>query len=313
MADFNKPNLQTELTSNFEDIRSNVNANVKMLKGVDVNNANLPIDAVKFEGNTFYRWNGLSYKKELIGVSGGGTGAETAVNARINLGADNASNLTQGTVDANRLTGTYNISISGNAATSDNADNADNAAQLGGQSPSYYRNASNLNDGTVPAERLPLNNTVTSTSTTQAATANTVKTAYDKGVEGLDRASTQVGDGAVSGVYYNSLEKEADSSFSQGKFKICRIGDTVTITVVSRLSTSGSTSSISGTSVDFLPTWARPIENMITFSGHATGLIVKFEVQTNGRILFYAIGSDLSNTGRTLESWPGGNTITYNV
>src|SRR5207248_11297434 len=40
----------------------------------------------------------------------------------------NASNLSTGTVGVGRLSGTYNINISGNAATATHADNADHAS-----------------------------------------------------------------------------------------------------------------------------------------------------------------------------------------
>ena len=63
---------------------------------------------------------------------------------------------------------------------------ANNANNLDGQDPSFYTNATNLATGTVPVARLPagsttvagivrLNDTVTSTSTTLAATANSVR------------------------------------------------------------------------------------------------------------------------------------------
>lgn len=53
-----------------------------------------------------------------------------------------ASNLTVGVLPAGRLTGTYNISISGSAVN------------LNGNPAAFYRNASNLNAGTVPSARL---------------------------------------------------------------------------------------------------------------------------------------------------------------
>lgn len=292
MADFDKPNLQTELTSNFEDIRENVNATSKMLKGVDVNGANLPIDAVKFEGNTFYRWNGLSYDKDLIGIGGGGTGAETDDQARINLGADNASNLTKGTLPSGRLSGSYNIDIDGNAATADNAD------LLEGNNAAFYRNASNLNAGTVPDARLPiastsdngivqLNNTVTSTSTTQAATANAVKNAYDKGAEGLSRASTQVGGGSVSGVYYNEFSITNNDVNLFYTMKVVRVGDMVTLGFT-EISASSAGKSISPLPLS-LPSWATPTtskDNVYYFVGTSPAGEgnVKIIVFPNGKI-----------------------------
>jgi hypothetical protein len=58
----------------------------------------------------------------------------------------NATNLTTGTLPTNRLSGTYNISISG---TSNNSTN------LGGQPASFYTNATNLTTGTLSSDRLP--------------------------------------------------------------------------------------------------------------------------------------------------------------
>lgn len=146
MADFSKPNLDSEIVSNLSDIRSNVDASVVMLKGIAPTGANFPIDAVLFDQGRFQRWNGSQFNDALIGISGGGTGASTSSGARQNIGADNAENLTQGILPAARLIGEYNIDISGTAADSDTLD---------GQHGSFYQNASNLNTGTVDRDRLP--------------------------------------------------------------------------------------------------------------------------------------------------------------
>ncbi len=53
-----------------------------------------------------------------ISVADGGTGASTPAQARVNLGTDDAANLTTGVVPINRLSGNYNIGVTGNAATS---------------------------------------------------------------------------------------------------------------------------------------------------------------------------------------------------
>lgn len=85
------------------------------------------------------------------------------------------------TIDASgTITGTL-------AGTANNADN------FGGQLPAYYLNASNMATGTVPDARLPKANStangilivldsVTNTSITVAAAANSVKRAYDTAV-----------------------------------------------------------------------------------------------------------------------------------
>lgn len=77
------------------------------------------------------------------------------------------------------------INANGHVTTS-----AENANNLGGQSPDFYTNATNLSTGTVDVARLPAGTTSTAgilrlvddianTSITIAPTANAVKTAYD--------------------------------------------------------------------------------------------------------------------------------------
>lgn len=155
---------------------------------------NQPVGAMLWNNSAAYfqRWDGSNAIPVVISVAGGGTGASTAVQARANLGANDAGNLTTGTLPTGRLSGTYSINISGNAATATNATNATNAADsalLQGNNAAFYRNASNLNAGTVPAALLAsaststagivqLNNTLTSTSTTEAATANALGSVY---------------------------------------------------------------------------------------------------------------------------------------
>ncbi|HUW13880.1 MAG TPA: hypothetical protein VM537_29420, partial [Anaerolineae bacterium] len=63
----------------------------------------------------------------------------------------NAANLSSGTLLAARLTGTYNISISGTAA---NATTATNSLALNGQNSAFYQNAANLTIGVLPLARL---------------------------------------------------------------------------------------------------------------------------------------------------------------
>jgi hypothetical protein len=67
-----------------------------------------------------------------------------SANNSINLGGQpssfytNANNISSGTLSTDRLSGTYGINISGNAATATNATTANNASNLGGESPSFY-------------------------------------------------------------------------------------------------------------------------------------------------------------------------------
>lgn len=158
---------------------------------------NLPIGAMFWDesGKLFRRWNGSEKEVRPISVAGGGTGSTDALGARANIGADDADNLTKGRVPTARLSASYDISITGNAATATNATNAttaNNALLLDGNSAAFYRNASNLNSGTVPEGRLTSGTTagkgivqlvdsVASGSTTTAATPNSVKQAFETG------------------------------------------------------------------------------------------------------------------------------------
>ena len=63
----------------------------------------------------------------------------------------NASNMNSGTLPVARLTGTYNIGISGTAAS---ATLAVNSTNLNNQPASFYTNAANLSSGILPTARL---------------------------------------------------------------------------------------------------------------------------------------------------------------
>ena len=120
------------------------------------------ISAVTFtEGGT-----GLSAK--YLGI------AATAANSLL-LGGQNGAyylNLSNhtGTLPAARLSGTYTITVNGNAS---NATLASNSSQLNGQAPSYYLAYANFT-GTVPSGALSGSYTITASNATLAAQANTV-------------------------------------------------------------------------------------------------------------------------------------------
>ena len=69
----------------------------------------------------------------------------------------NADNINAGTLNSGRLAGTYVIDISGNAGTATSASFAtfaSNADNLDGNDGTFYRNADNINAGTLNANRL---------------------------------------------------------------------------------------------------------------------------------------------------------------
>lgn len=114
------------------------------------------VAAAAFANNAAYL-NGQAASYYLAGANITGTVAN-ANNASFLGGQNgayylNAGNLT-GTVAVARLSGTYNISISGNASTATTATTATNATQLNGQAASYYLSAGNLT-GTIADARLP--------------------------------------------------------------------------------------------------------------------------------------------------------------
>jgi hypothetical protein len=69
----------------------------------------------------------------------------------------NADNINTGTLGSGRLSGTYSIDITGNAGTATSASFATfaaNADNLDGSDGTFYRNADNINAGTLNANRL---------------------------------------------------------------------------------------------------------------------------------------------------------------
>lgn len=160
-----------------------------------------------------------------LGVELGGTGAKTAAQARTNLGVPPTSH---GSTDATY--GVGNASQYGHLKLSDATDSASGTAGGIAASPAAVKAAKDAADdamekaSTLATEANPgiayfpapftigadgkagiraattgqtgivqLNDTVTSTSTTQAATANAAKAAYDKAVEAASKAGLPLG------------------------------------------------------------------------------------------------------------------------
>jgi hypothetical protein len=99
----------------------------------------------------------------------------------------NADNINAGTLGSGRLAGSYSIDITGNAGTATSASFAtfaNDANNLDGNDGTYYRNADNINAGTLNANRLAgtytidiAGNASTATTASFATTANTANTA----------------------------------------------------------------------------------------------------------------------------------------
>ena len=146
-ADLEQPTISNTHVNVLPQIVDNQTSLARMFS--DGGEANVPLRSVRFLNNIMYLWNGSIWEVAPIAIGGGGTGAETAVVARANLGTNVATNVTSGVFNADRIP---TISISDKTSGTLDGDRVD-------QSTTSER-------GTVQ-----LNNTLTSTSTTQALTA----------------------------------------------------------------------------------------------------------------------------------------------
>ena len=171
---------------------------------------------------------------QLLPVAKGGTGATTSERARINLGVPPTSHVstatTYGVANASQY-GHVKLSdavdsasgaTGGTAATpaavkaikdaADAAQSSADAAQSSADAAQSSADAAMTKASTLATASAPgivqLNNTVTSTSTTQASTANAVKTAYDKAVSAETTANgkTTMAEAAIA-----SMPKQGSS------------------------------------------------------------------------------------------------------
>lgn len=114
-------------------------------------------DAGNWSRKAYFDTNGQLYISGSNKVwSQGNDGAGSGLDADVLDGQQgsyyrNASNLNAGTVPLARLSGTYDIGITGTAKT---AINANNAVNLNNQPASFYLNAANMDAGILPVARL---------------------------------------------------------------------------------------------------------------------------------------------------------------
>tara|TARA_R110000751_G_scaffold5187_1_gene24150 strand:- start:399 stop:1259 length:861 start_codon:yes stop_codon:yes gene_type:complete len=158
-ADLEQPTISNTHVNVLPQIVDNQTSLARMFS--DGGEANVPLRSVRFLNNTMYLWNGSTWEVAPIAIGGGGTGAETAAAARANLGTNVATNVTSGVFNADRIP---TISISDKTSGTLDGTRVD-------QSTTGAR-------GTVQ-----LNNTLTSTSTTQALTAAQGKVLKDTAVQ----------------------------------------------------------------------------------------------------------------------------------
>ena len=213
-ADFDKPTVSNTHVNVLPQIIDNQTSLARMFS--DGGEANVPLRSVRFLNNIMYLWNGSIWEVAPVAIGGGGTGAQTTATARASLGTDEATNVTSGVFDADRIP---TLSIADKTSGTLDGDRVD-------QSTTSER-------GTVQ-----LNNTLTSTSTTQALTA-----AQGKALK--DAADALIQSVVIQG---NTI------GASTGSITVARTGNTVSITGALGHSSNSTFSTDSLT----IPVWAIP-------------------------------------------------------
>lgn len=169
-ADFNKPVITDSYIENYGNIRDNEKAIALMFNGINV--TNIPVGAIQYASGVFNKWGGASWSPELVSVSGGGTGSSTAAGARTALDI-----YSKGEGDTRYLLKTNNLSGLTDPALARVNLGANDAGNL---TIGTVETARLPVSSTSSAGIVQLNNTVISASTSQAGTANSVKQAYDR-------------------------------------------------------------------------------------------------------------------------------------
>ena len=197
-ADLEQPTISNTHVNVLPQIVDNQTALARMFS--DGGEANIPLRSVRFLNNAMYLWSGSVWDVAPIAVSGGGTGAQTAANARDNLGTSNAVNITQGTLDAARIP---TLSITDKTS-----------GTLGG---TRVDQATTSVRGTAQ-----LNNTLTSTSTTQALTAAQGKELKELTEAGTNRPTVY----SVTTTIVGSIIFAQARSLTAASFPFKNFGDT---------------------------------------------------------------------------------------
>jgi len=149
-ADFNNPTVDDQYTEILPQIRDNQSANAVMFNGVTVSNT--PMNAVQFVSGQFNLWDGAAWNVQPVSIAGGGTGGMTASEARANLGVNS-------TAESNSA---Y-LKVTSNGSDIDDI-------SIFRTEINVYSKTETYTQSEVDAKTI-INNTLTSTSTTESLAA----------------------------------------------------------------------------------------------------------------------------------------------
>lgn len=197
-ADFNEPQIDTtEYTKVLDQFRENINVTAQMFFDGAANNT--PINSIQLKAGVFSRWDGASFNTESIAIAGGGTGSTTAAGARSNLNVPSNTELSNDYLSkAGNLSGLADKSVS--------------RTELDVYGKSEMPDATTSQKGFTQ-----LNNTLTSTSTTQALTAAQGKALNDK----FDSPATTIWTGSQStGISTSDIFSQTGFTVKRGRYSI---------------------------------------------------------------------------------------------
>jgi len=287
VADFDKPTVDDEYTNILPDIRELTKSLALMFS--QGNEQNIPVSSIRFINNQFSKFNGATFDVQAISIGGGGTGSTSAAGARSALGTDNASNVTTGIFDAARIPV---LSI-----TSKTSGDLPLTRTSGILSGTKVDQANTSQRGTVE-----LNDTLTSSSTTEALTANQGKSLKDT----ADSLSNTVA--AITN--NSSITATGPAPAGQVDGGSCEISRSGSVVVISgeftHPSLTQATTATGAIQAEFRP--SQNSENVYTFIPGSS--IQKATVTTTGEIIFDYVDFSGSATSKMIT---GKFTISYSI
>ena len=133
MTDWNRPQTEDNHIDIIEHLKARDEDAARMF---DSTGSNVPNGAIRWRSaqNRFERWNGSSWQKRIISVSGGGTGSDNATGIAENIGSVSAS---ANTLVARNNSGQVNV---------EDASSGSHAVNRNAGDSRYARRSNNLSD-----------------------------------------------------------------------------------------------------------------------------------------------------------------------